>query len=55
MVLLLRFVFLHQAKDTAQNVASKVTTEVKKRGVVDNVKARTGSLWAQIKEVRASS
>lgn len=32
--------------------AAKVSTEVKKRGIVDNVKARATSLWARVDEVR---
>ncbi|CAM9447461.1 unnamed protein product, partial [Pylaiella littoralis] len=39
-----------KTKETAQRVASRVSTEVKKRGIVDDVKARTKSLWAHIQE-----
>lgn len=32
--------------------AAKVSSEVKKRGIIDNVKARAQSLWAHVDEVR---
>lgn len=32
--------------------AAKVSTEVKKHGIIDNVKARAQSLWAHVDEVR---
>ncbi len=41
-----------QAKESTQLAAARVSTEVQKRGLLDDVKARAKSLWAHIDEVR---
>eukprot|EP00752_Nemacystus_decipiens_P009706 g8668.t1 len=44
-----------KAKESAQLAAAKVSTEVKKRGIIDNVKAKAQSLWAHVDERTAPS
>lgn len=40
-----------QAKESTRLAAERVSTEVQKRGLFDEVKARAKALWAHIDEV----